>query len=221
MKSSRIRKRPTTARRRRCELETYAAKRDLSATGEPAATPIHDSSWRDGGEFVIQEHGARQHHFDVRLELNGVLKSWAVPKGIPFEPGAKVLALEVEDHPVDYAAFEGVIPPGHYGAGAVSIWDRGTYHVETGTAEDAFRAGKVALVFRGVKCAGRWRLVRMPRRRRAATAWLLIKAHDLEAPRICSRRVWDRSVASGRTLAEIAARETPTGRPITAADGAS
>jgi bifunctional non-homologous end joining protein LigD len=181
-------------------------------SGEPAAAPIYASAWRDGGEFVIQEHAARRHHFDLRLELNGVLKSWAVPKEIPFEPGAKALALEVEDHPVDYATFEGVIPAGQYGAGAVLIWDRGSYRVETGTAEEAFRAGKLPLVLHGTKCAGRWTLVRMRRGREAENRWLLIKNRDLEEPRRQAIGGWNRSVASGRTIRELGAAPRPPGR---------
>lgn len=117
--------------------------------------------------FVIHEHHARSLHYDLRLEKDGVLKSWAVPKGIPLEKGTKRLAIQVEDHPLDYAGFEGTIPEGEYGAGTVRIWDSGTY--ETVSWEE----GKIEVIFRGKVLSGRYALVRFSRA--GGNQWLIFR----------------------------------------------
>ena len=118
--------------------------------------------------FVVQEHHARRLHWDLRLEMDGVLKSWAVPKGIPTEPGVRRLAIQTEDHPLEYADFEGVIPEGHYGAGEVRIWDRGEYELLERTPD------KITFVAKGERMRGKYALIRM----RGSDNWLLVKARD-------------------------------------------
>ncbi|MGD9896351.1 MAG: DNA polymerase ligase N-terminal domain-containing protein [Candidatus Methylacidiphilaceae bacterium] len=119
------------------------------------------------GIFVIQEHFARTHHFDFRLERDGVLKSWALPKGVPGEAGVRRLAVEVEDHPLSYADFSGTIPPGHYGAGEVHVWDRGTYRVEE------WGPDKITFALRGSRISGEFALVRL--KRGGGQNWLLLR----------------------------------------------
>jgi bifunctional non-homologous end joining protein LigD len=120
--------------------------------------------------FVIQEHQARTHHFDFRLERDGVFKSWAVPKGVPTKPGVKRLAVEVEDHPLEWGKFEGEIPPGQYGAGTVHVWDRGTY----GSHE--WQPNRIGFVLHGEKLEGRYELVRF--KRAGERIWLILKLPD-------------------------------------------
>jgi bifunctional non-homologous end joining protein LigD len=158
--------------------------------------------------FVVQKHAASQLHFDFRLELDGVMKSWAVPKGPSYDPSVRRLAMEVEDHPIDYNAFEGTIPQGEYGGGTVMLWDRGTYEAENGAGVDALRdgyaRGDLKFELHGERLRGGWVLVRMKRPGRPQ--WLLIKHRDEFAT---SRRdvVEDEmtSVVTGRTLDDIAA----------------
>jgi bifunctional non-homologous end joining protein LigD len=126
--------------------------------------------------FVVHEHRARRHHFDLRLELGGVLKSWAVPKGPSLDPSEKRLAVGVEDHPLGYGDFEGVIPPGEYGAGPVVIWDRGEFVPLSEDPEGDLRRGKLSFVFRRRKLRGRFTLLRL--RRKEPNQWLLIKQAD-------------------------------------------
>lgn len=128
--------------------------------------------------FVVQKHAARRLHYDFRLELDGTLKSWAIPKGPSYDPADKRMAVHVEDHPLDYANFEGVIPAGHYGAGTVIVWDRGTW-IPDEDPEAGYAAGKLKFELRGEKLQGHWTLVRMGgRRQRDQDAWLLIKERD-------------------------------------------
>jgi bifunctional non-homologous end joining protein LigD len=124
--------------------------------------------------FVIHEHHARRLHFDLRLEMEGVLKSWAVPKGPSMNPKEKRLAIMVEDHPVEYATFEGIIPEGMYGAGTVLIWDKGTFEVDNGSLEN----GKLDIIFHGKKLKGAFALARMSNKEKE---WLLIKQTDKHA----------------------------------------
>jgi bifunctional non-homologous end joining protein LigD len=157
-------------------LDEYEAKRDFEATPEPApgrARPHKKPI------FVIQEHHATRLHFDFRLEADGVLKSWAVTNEPSLDPAVKRLAVRVEDHPVGYAAFEGTIPAGHYGAGEVSIWDSGTFESldPTGTLADGLAAGKLSFALHGTKLNGRFSLVRM-RGKGKRENWLLIKGRD-------------------------------------------
>lgn len=133
------------------------------------------------GRFVVHEHSARNLHYDFRLEIGGVLKSWAVPKGPSMRPGEKHLAIEVADHPVEYAEFEGIIPEGQYGAGPVVVWDAGTYEVTgVGNAEQQFWKGKLSFVLIGDKLRGAFALTRFVRGR-TGREWLLIKKDDCYA----------------------------------------
>jgi bifunctional non-homologous end joining protein LigD len=157
---------------------------------------------------VVQKHAARNLHFDYRLELDGVMKSWAVPKGPSYDPAVRRLAMEVEDHPIEYNRFEGTIPEDEYGGGTVMLWDRGTYEAEGGGGPAELRAGyergDLKVVLNGKRLQGGWVLVRM---RRATTRpqWLLIKHRDEFATK--KHDVVDEvvtSVATGRTLEQIA-----------------
>ncbi len=151
------------------KLETYRAKRKADQTPEPFGPA------RVGGSrFVVQQHAARRMHYDFRLELDGVLKSWAVPKGPSPNPADKRLAVHVEDHPVEYANFEGMIPPGNYGAGAVIVWDRGRW-VPLNDIDEGFVKGKLLFELRGYKLRGKWTLVKT---KRGKDEWLLIKERD-------------------------------------------
>lgn len=129
-------------------LQRYHEKRDLAASGEPDTRSAH-SSVGAVRRFVIQKHDATRLHYDLRLEMDGVYRSWAVPKGLPTQPGDRSLAVEVEDHPLEYGTFEGVIPSGNYGAGTVMLWDRGHYTVSGVEPEAAYRQGKIHLPSRG------------------------------------------------------------------------
>src|SRR5687768_6647311 len=144
-------------------LKTYRTKRDFKRTPEPAGQVHSDSDQR---LYVIQKHAATRLHYDLRLEEGGVLKSWAVPKGPSLDPKEKRLAVQVEDHPLEYGGFEGVIPKGQYGGGSVLLWDRGTWEPE-GDAEDGLRRGKLEFRLDGEKLRGRWLLVRTSRGGRA------------------------------------------------------
>jgi bifunctional non-homologous end joining protein LigD len=151
-------------------LSRYMAKRDFRRTPEPAGR-VHE---REGFSFVVQKHHATRLHYDFRLELDGVLKSWAVPKGPSLDPNDKRLAVHVEDHPIEYGGFEGVIPKGQYGGGKVIVWDRGVW-VPVGDPEAGYRKGHLKFRLEGVKLRGGWNLVRMDEKN-----WLLIKEKDAE-----------------------------------------
>lgn len=150
-------------------LEDYRRKRNFRRTPEPAGQePKPDSQQR----FVIQKHAATHLHYDFRLEVNGVLKSWALPKGPPLAPKEKRLAVATEDHPVDYIDFEGVIPPGLYGAGTVEIWDKGTFEPEE-EPEAGLEKGKLSFILKGQRLQGHYTLVKTFYR---PNSWLLIKS---------------------------------------------
>ncbi len=147
-------------------LEEYSKKRDFSKTPEPSGGEKEGT----GKTFVVQEHDARRLHYDLRLEREGVLKSWAVPKGIPERPGVKRLAVETEDHPLEYGDFEGIIPSGQYGAGTVKIWDRGYYEVKL------WEEDKIEFSFEGERLNGMYVLVRLKSGEKKN--WLILKAGD-------------------------------------------
>ncbi|MEA3207474.1 MAG: bifunctional non-ous end joining protein LigD [Chthoniobacter sp.] len=182
-------------------LREYAAKRDHTKTPEPAAKPVAKTATGKGvHRFVIQKHEASHLHYDWRLEMQGVLRSWAVPKGPPTKPREARLAMHVEDHPLDYADFEGTIPPGNYGAGTVMVWDQGEYEDLTGNPGAAFHQGKMHVIMRGKKLKGEWILVK-DRREEGTNKWLLIKAGK---PITISAKADDTSAISGRSMKQIA-----------------
>ncbi|HWP63785.1 MAG TPA: non-homologous end-joining DNA ligase, partial [Candidatus Binatia bacterium] len=215
-------------------LDAYRRKRDFRRTPEPPGAPGGDGG-SVGGRFVVQRHRARRLHYDLRLEIGGVLVSWAVPKGPTLDPGARRMAIRVEDHPIEYLDFEGVIPAGEYGAGDVIVWDRGTWEPEPETPdpERALAAGELKFRLRGEKLAGRFVLVRTARagprprgdarterdrpdrdraeRDRAESgegggeAWLLIKKRDEHAVPGWDPEEHPRSVKTGRTNDEVRA----------------
>ena len=189
------------------DLATYNDKRDFTQTAEPRGRKARKA----GRSFVIQKHAATRLHYDLRLEMDGVLKSWAVTKGPSLVAGEKRLAVHVEDHPLDYGTFEGTIPKGNYGAGAVIVWDRGTWTPTGGS----YGEGKLEFELAGEKLSGRWHLVRM-RGKRGETRenWLLIKSDDDAArPDDATDILTERpeSVTTGRTVEEVA--EGSEGKP--------
>src|SRR6266571_3640548 len=183
-------------------LAEYKAKRDFRKTAEPKGGKPLPKAVRGASRFVIQKHDARRLHYDFRLQMEGVLKSWAVPKGLPWKKAEKHLAVEVEDHPIEYEDFEGVIPEGQYGGGTVMVWDRGNYHVYGEQPVKSLRDGKLHLVLDGEKAKGEWTLVRIRGRDEAKNQWLILKTGADAKP--ISKRLEDRSVKTGRTMEQIA-----------------
>jgi bifunctional non-homologous end joining protein LigD len=198
-------------------LEEYRKKRRFAETPEPRGIARRPSGRGRRPIFVVQKHAASRLHYDFRLEINGVLKSWAVPKGPSMNPADKRLAVMTEDHPLEYADFEGVIPKGQYGAGTVMIWDRGPYESQDRSSlEEQLTRGKIDVILNGHKLRGGFTLLNTGPRaavgRRAS--WLLVKHRDKHA-----EPMWDveapalsRSVVSGKTLKEIAQRRAPRNR---------
>jgi bifunctional non-homologous end joining protein LigD len=188
-------------------LEKYHEKRDFTHTSEPFG---EERAGEGKGIFVVQKHAARQLHYDFRLEMEGVLKSWAIPKGPSLDPAARRLAVHVEDHPLEYADFEGTIQEGEYGAGTVLVWDRGTW-MPVGNAEDGYAQGNLKFSLRGEKLRGSWALVRMKGRagmEQGKENWLLIKERDEEARPGAEAEIvrrMPRSVLTGRSMEEIEA----------------
>ncbi|MFB3925655.1 MAG: DNA ligase D [Syntrophales bacterium] len=194
-------------------LKQYRKKRDFTRTLEPegfSGSSKNDTTLR----FTIHKHSASRLHYDLRLELDGVLKSWAVPKGITLDPEEKRLAVMVEDHPLDYIEFEGVIPEENYGAGTVMVWDSGTYRSATGKSraesekemKKGLEKGHVSFILEGRKLKGEFALVRLKKAK--GNSWLLIKKHD-EFARPSSDGNEDRSVLTGRTMGEIVSENAP------------
>src|SRR5438552_9968457 len=190
-------------------LTEYSAKRTFTATPEPPAA-VRTTA---GGPllFVVQQHSARRLHYDFRLECDGVLKSWAVPKGPSLDPSEKRLAVQTEDHPFDYGSFEGVIPPGQYGAGEVIVWDCGVYSPDEDQeywfhdreeaerrVREGMEKGKLGILLRGEKVTGSFALVRT----KDAKNWLLIKHKDRFAAKV-DLTAQNRSVLSGVTVEEL------------------
>lgn len=187
-------------------LASYRAKRDFSKTPEPRAKIGPKDEWR----FAVQRHEARRLHFDLRLELDGVLKSWAVAKGISMVPGVKRLAVETEDHPLDYLTWEGVIPKGEYGGGTMIVWDRGTWLAD-GDPREGLKNGKLIFALNGERLKGHWHFVRMKRRPgERQEQWLLFKGEDdysLGAGDLEPAATELTSVISGLTNEDLAERQ--------------
>jgi bifunctional non-homologous end joining protein LigD len=174
-------------------LKEYSRKRDFKKTAEPHGQHVSGA----GRRFVIQKHAASRLHYDFRLEIGGALKSWAVPKGVPFAKGEKRLAVEVEDHPVSYIDFEGTIPKGQYGGGTVMVWDRGTFEPLSEHPAKELAGGKLHFVLHGQKLEGEWYLVRL----RGGKDWLLIRGQNDMRP--VSKKADDTSALSGKTMEEL------------------
>jgi len=183
-------------------LKKYKAKRDFSRTAEPKGGKPLPKQVRGASRFVIQKHDARRLHYDFRLQMEGVLKSWALPKGLPWQQGEKHLAVEVEDHPIEYETFEGIIPEGQYGGGTVMVWDRGAYYVYGEQPVKSLREGKLHLVLAGEKAKGEWTLVRIRGRDGEKNQWLILKTGASVKPP--SKKLEDQSVKTDRTMKQIA-----------------
>jgi len=200
-------------------LQEYRRKRHFSRTPEPKGRKYAER----GHRFVVQKHAATRLHYDFRLEMNGVLVSWAVPKGPSLDPAEKHLAVQVEDHPLEYRLFEGTIPEGQYGAGTVMVWDYGNW-TPLGDAEEDYRSGKLKFTLDGKKLYGAWMLVRMQSdrygRKDGKTNWLLFKERDEAARPVSEGDILEEfpdSARTGRTMDQIAAgrRQWKTGRKAT------
>jgi bifunctional non-homologous end joining protein LigD len=183
-------------------LAKYHAKRDFKITAEPRGRARKGAG--RGLSFVIQKHQASHLHYDFRLEWDGVLRSWAVPKGPSLDPAVKRLAMEVEDHPLEYGGFEGSIPEGQYGGGTVMVWDRGVWEPEpeAPSVGDALRDGELKFTLKGSKLKGSWVLVRTKGKSRPS--WLLIKHRDRYASSLDIAAEKPRSVVSKKLMAQIA-----------------
>lgn len=180
-------------------LREYHRKRNFKVTAEPAGKTPKTGSKKGALRFVIQKHDASRLHYDFRLEMDGTLKSWAVPKGLPWAKGERHLAVEVEDHPIEYGGFEGIIPKGQYGGGTVMLWDRGTYEPGGDDNLQALKDGRLHFFLHGEKVDGEWSLVRM---HGEDNQWLLIKSGESMKPLSAKRD--NESVASKRTMEQIA-----------------
>ena len=197
-------------------LGRYHAKRRFGVTAEPRGKIGKRGNARSSA-FVIQKHDATRLHYDLRLQLDGVMKSWAVTRGPSLVPGEKRLAVQVEDHPIDYNKFEGTIPKGEYGGGTVMVWDRGRWQPE-GDPHRGLAKGHLSFQLAGTKLHGGWHLVRMRRRpNETRDNWLLIKQHDDAARESGDKDILvqkPRSVKTGRTLEEIAQHKRKTKNKI-------
>ncbi|RUX54004.1 ATP-dependent DNA ligase, partial [Mesorhizobium sp. M7A.F.Ca.CA.002.09.1.1] len=193
-------------------LEQYHSKRDFKKTAEPAGKVARTKQGEAGGIFVIHKHAATRLHYDLRLEHDGVLWSWAVTRGPSLDPHEKRLAVHVEDHPIDYAPFEGTIPKGEYGGGSVIVWDEGTWIPEIDPAK-AMKKGHISFELRGHKLHGAWHLVRLkPRAGEKRDNWLLIKSDDAAArPGEDILKEAPESVKSGLTIEEVGEGKTAKG----------
>lgn len=186
------------------QLSKYQAMRDFHATPEPKGASRPRKQKRP--IFVVQKHDASHLHYDFRLEIEGVLKSWAVPKGPSYDPATKRLAMMTEDHPYEYAGFEGMIPEGNYGAGNVIIWDQGTWELLGSKSDpaEAVRKGEIKFRLDGVKLKGEWVLIHLRGRSRKANEWLLVKHRDAWASsEVDVTEVAPQSVVSGKLVEEI------------------
>jgi bifunctional non-homologous end joining protein LigD len=191
------------------KLKEDRKKRQFDLTPEPRGSGSAETKANGSLIYVVQKHMSSHLHYDFRLEWRGVLLSWAVPKGPSLDPAAKRLAMQVEDHPVEYADFEGVIPEGQYGAGTVMLWDRGTWQPESADVDASLEKGEIKFTLHGTKLQGSWVLVRTRGfgSNPARPAWLLIKHRDQYASTKDITQEEPRSVASHRLLADIARDE--------------
>jgi len=186
-------------------LKTYREKRDFSYTSEP--NPSEVSEREESKIFVVQKHDARNLHYDLRLDVDGVLKSWAIPRGPSLDPSQKRLAIETEDHPLEYARFEGIIPKGQYGAGTVIVWDTGPYRNitekdgRTLSVTEALERGHIAVWLEGQKLNGGYALTRTKR------GWILVKIKDEGADSKDILKAEPRSVLSGKTIEDLKKNE--------------
>jgi len=183
-------------------LQTYAAKRDFGKTEEPKPSVPRRSAQGSRRRFVVQKHAASNLHYDFRLEMHSVLKSWSVPKGIPFKEDERRLAMPTEDHPIDYLDFEGIIPKGQYGGGTVMVWDIGTYELIEGN----YYKGFLRFHLNGTKVKGEWTLNRLTNgkdERDSRDKWYLIKTS--KNTRAVSKKRDDESALTKRTMTQIAA----------------
>jgi bifunctional non-homologous end joining protein LigD len=186
-------------------LKEYQRKRRFDVTSEPSGREEAPSKKPKALGYVIQKHRATALHYDFRLEWKGVLLSWAVPKGPSLDPSVKRMAMQVEDHPLEYAKFEGIIPAGEYGGGTVMVWDKGIWTPESPDVDAALKKGDLKFALRGKKLRGSWVLVRLRQRPgESRTSWLLIKHRDEHASSEDITEKEPRSVTSGRLLVEIA-----------------
>lgn len=194
-------------------LDEYRAKRDFTKSPEPQGAPTRATSAGRERFFCVQKHLATSLHYDVRLEHDGVLLSWAVPKGPSLDPTVKRLAMQTEDHPLEYGEFEGVIPDG-YGAGVVMLWDRGTWTPEVADVDAALRKGDLKIRLDGYKLKGSWALVRTrgfgSRGSESKSSWLLIKHRDEWAGALDIAEFAPLSVKSEGDFADILSAEVPT-----------
>jgi len=188
-------------------LAEYRRKRRFAVTPEPAGATRPGRRGPKTLAFVVQKHSATRLHYDFRLEWKGVLLSWAVPKGPSLDPSVKRLAVQVEDHPLEYAKFEGIIPRGEYGGGTVMVWDRGTWTPEVPDVDAALARGERRFALCGKKVRGWWVLVRTRRTEAGKPQWLLLKHRDAFASTEDITVTQPRSVVSKRLLAEIAWHE--------------
>jgi bifunctional non-homologous end joining protein LigD len=191
------------------KLNEYRKKRNFGATPEPQGAGKTQKKGNGSLIYAVQKHMASHLHYDFRLEWRGVLLSWAVPKGPSLDPAVKRLAMQTEDHPVEYSDFEGVIPAGQYGAGTVMLWDRGTWQPESADVDASLQEGEIKFTIHGTKLQGSWVLVRTRGfgKNPLRSAWLLIKHRDQYASAKDVTQEEPRSVASQRLLAEIARDE--------------
>ncbi len=187
-------------------LNEYRKKRDFKVTPEPSGAGSARKSKTRPLRYVVQKHRATALHYDFRLEWNGVMLSWAVPKGPSLDPSTKRLAVQVEDHPIDYSDFEGVIPGGEYGGGTVMIWDTGSWVPEVPDVDAALTKGELKFSLKGKKLKGSWVLVRTRGygKNPSKPSWLLIKHKDEYATKDDTTEAQPRSAISKRKLAEIA-----------------
>jgi bifunctional non-homologous end joining protein LigD len=190
------------------QLARYRSMRDFAMTAEPRGNGDAKRDDDDALPYVIQKHAATRLHYDFRLGWRGILKSWAVTKGPSYYPGDKRLAVQVEDHPIEYGGFEGTIPKGQYGGGTVMMWDQGTWEPLV-DVDEGLRKGKLSFTLHGKKLKGNWALVRMGRRTsKGKPNWLLIKEHDKYTRDEDDTPVTEsapKSAITGRTMEQIAA----------------